>query len=269
MRAISNKLTIAEIRNLLLGDSVVNVVDAKLLEALSDDPRIGVQKLVAQYYKRQDQRVVLKVAHRERLKHEEELWRQGYEFIAGIDEVGRGPLAGPVVAAAVILPHNTDVFLGINDSKTLSLKKREKYCEIIKKHALAYSVVEISPEVIDKHNIYRATQIAMTETLGGLSIKPSYLLIDAMKIDVSVPQKSIVKGDQVSLSIAAASIIAKVHRDHLMANYGKLYPEFEFEKNAGYGTKSHLDALYKYGYTPIHRQSFSPVPLVQHPYKER
>ena len=198
-------------------------------------------------------------AHREKLLHENRLKKQGYRFIAGIDEVGRGPLAGPIVTAAVILPEDTSAFLGIDDSKRLSESKRLAFAEIIKKEALAYSIAIGSVDLIDRVNIYQATRKTMTHSVEGLSIIPEYLLIDAMTIDSPLPQESIIKGDQNSLSIAAASVLAKVHRDQIMKEYDHTYPGYDFGHNMGYGTANHLKALRELGYTPIHRKSFEPI----------
>lgn len=176
--------------------------------------------------------------------------------ICGIDEVGRGPLAGPVVAAAVILPKDCDI-LYINDSKQLSEKKREELYDIIKEKAIACAVGYATPERIDEINILQATYEAMREAIGNLNRMPDILLNDAVKIPgVSIPQVSIIKGDAKSISIGAASIIAKVTRDRLMAEYDKVFPEYDFAGNKGYGSAAHIEALKKYGPTSIHRKSF-------------
>lgn len=174
--------------------------------------------------------------------------------IAGVDEAGRGPLAGPVVAACCILPLDCMID-GINDSKKLSEAKREKlYCEIT---ASAFFKVSVIPqEVIDEINILRATKRAMAECIENMPVKPELVLIDAVDVKVSVPIKSIIKGDAQSYNIAAASIIAKVTRDRLMRDYDNLYPQYGFAKNKGYGTKEHIEALKKYGPCPLHRKSF-------------
>lgn len=174
--------------------------------------------------------------------------------IAGVDEVGRGPLAGPVVAACCILPLDCMID-GINDSKKLSEPKREKlYCEITASAVFKVSV--IPQEVIDEINILRATKRAMAECIENMPVKPELVLIDAVDVKVSVPIKSIIKGDAQSYNIAAASIIAKVTRDRLMRDYDNLYPQYGFAKNKGYGTKEHIEALKKYGPCPLHRKSF-------------
>lgn len=194
--------------------------------------------------------------------YEYEAYAQGYHNLAGLDEVGRGPMAGPVVAAAVILPRDFHV-PGINDSKLLTDKKRTFLAEEIKKYALDWSIAMISPAFIDRHNILQATKEAMKTAVHALSLVPDYLLIDALTIpDVSIKQLSIIKGDQLSISIAAASIIAKVARDNCMRSYDKLYPLYAFAQHKGYCTRQHQELLQKYGPCPIHRASFSPVKTI-------
>lgn len=189
---------------------------------------------------------------------ENELYNNGINFIVGIDEVGRGPLVGPVVTAAVILPKD---FYDerINDSKKLTEKKRELLYDVIMENALSVGIGISSPEVIDEINILNATKKAMIEAINNLSIKPEHLLIDAVKLDIDIPQTSIIKGDAKSQSIASASIIAKVTRDRMMVELDKKYPMYDFKHNKGYGTKKHIEALYKYGPLKEHRKSFAPV----------
>lgn len=189
---------------------------------------------------------------------ENELYNNKINFIAGIDEVGRGPLVGPVVTAAVILPKD---FYDerINDSKKLTEKKRELLYDVIMENALSVGIGISSPEVIDEINILNATKKAMIEAINNLSIKPEHLLIDAVKLDIDIPQTSIIKGDAKSQSIASASIIAKVTRDRMMIELDKKYPMYDFKHNKGYGTKKHIEALYKYGPLKEHRKSFAPV----------
>lgn len=195
---------------------------------------------------------------------EDELRSCGYKYIAGVDEVGRGPLAGPVVAAAVVLPENFNI-LGIDDSKKLSEKKREELFDVIKENAVAYGIGMADEKTIDEINILQATKVAMRKALIELDEKLrendgssiDYVLFDAMKIDeVKIPQESIVKGDANVLAIAAASIIAKVTRDRMMVKYAEEYPGYAFEKNKGYGTKAHYEGLHAQGMCPIHRKSF-------------
>ena len=188
---------------------------------------------------------------------ETELYNNGINFIAGIDEVGRGPLVGPVVTAAVILPKD---FYDerINDSKKLTEKKRELLYDVIMKNAISVGIGISSEDVIDEINILNATKRAMLEAVNNLSVKPEHLLIDAVKLNTSIPQTSIIKGDAKSESIAAASIIAKVTRDRMMVELDKLHPEYDFKHNKGYGTKKHIEAIRKYGIIKEHRKTFAP-----------
>ena len=178
-------------------------------------------------------------------------------LIAGIDEAGRGPLAGPVVCACVIMPLEDDKIIeGINDSKKLTEKKRGELEILIKERAIAYSVVEIDEKVIDEINILNATKLGMKKALESLNIVPDIVLIDAVKINTEIKQENIIKGDSLSYNIAAASILAKVHRDRLMLELDKKYPEYAFAKHKGYGTALHIECLKKFGKCPIHRESF-------------
>ncbi len=195
------------------------------------------------------------------LEYENELYEKGITLIAGVDEVGRGPLIGPVVAAAVILPKGF-YHPGIKDSKKLSEKKREELYKVITENALSIGVGTVSEEVIDEINIYEATKTAMKEAINSLTIPPEHVLIDAMKLDLKIPSTSIIKGDALSESIAAASIIAKVTRDHLLMKMDEEYPMYDLKNNKGYGTKKHLEALEKYGACKYHRKSYSPVTKV-------
>lgn len=192
-------------------------------------------------------------------KYEEELQDEGINLIAGVDEAGRGPIAGPVVVAACILPTTVRIN-GLNDSKQLSKKKREELYKEIVQHAICYKVVFVSASEVDESNIYTATQEAMKEALLELEVKPEYALIDFMPLkDVDIPLKSITHGDALSASIAAASILAKVTRDEYMAKMDIKYPNYGFKHNVGYCTKMHMEALEKYGPCPIHRKTFYPV----------
>lgn len=179
-----------------------------------------------------------------------------YDYICGIDEVGRGPLAGPVVAAAVILPKDS-YYQYLNDSKKVTEKRRNKLYDEITAEAVSYGIGLVSPDIIDDINILQATYVAMKKAIDALSIRPQMILVDAVHIpDIGIPQVGIVKGDAKSISIAAASIVAKVYRDRLMTEYDALYPEYKFAKNKGYGTKEHMQALHEIGMSPIHRKSF-------------
>lgn len=190
------------------------------------------------------------------LEFENELYKKGMEYIAGVDEVGRGPLAGPVCAAAVILPRGL-IIDGVNDSKKLTEKKREALFDEIKEKAVAYSVCFVEPKVIDKINIRQATHMAMENAVKDLNAAPDYVLIDGNdNIPIDFPYTYIVKGDAKSQSIAAASILAKVSRDRLMKELDADYPQYGFGKHKGYGTKAHMEAIQKYGVSDIHRQSF-------------
>ena len=193
------------------------------------------------------------------LEYENNLYDKGIKYIAGVDEVGRGPLVGPVVTAAVILPkgyYNNR----INDSKKISEKKRMELYEIIMKDAIAVSVGIMDNTVIDKVNIYEATKLAMYDAINKLQVKPEHILIDAMKLEkLEIPFDSIIKGDAKSISIAAASIVAKVTRDNMMLELDKLYPEYGFCKHKGYPTKAHLEAIKKYGVLDNYRFTFGPV----------
>lgn len=188
------------------------------------------------------------------LQYEQNLQLQGCVNIGGIDEAGRGPLAGPVVVAGVIMPLD-DIIDGINDSKKLSEKKRDKLFEVIMQKAIDVQVAIIDRQQIDQLNILNATKLGMMQCINGFS-SVDHVLIDAVKLDTAVPTTSIIHGDALSYSIAAASIVAKVTRDRLMAEYDKLYPQYNFAKHKGYGTKEHITLLQQYGPCPIHRKTF-------------
>ncbi len=193
---------------------------------------------------------------------EETLWQQGFQLIAGIDEVGRGPLAGPVVASAVVFAPYCNVFWidQLRDSKILSVRKREFLSSCIKEDSIAIGIGVVQHDQVDSINILQATKLAMRKALDQLIVTPDALLIDALKIpEIATFQKSIIKGDAISRSIAAASIIAKVHRDTMMMEYDREYPGYGFSHNAGYGTREHMQALSRIGCCPIHRTTFSPV----------
>ena len=192
----------------------------------------------------------------EMLLFERELWSSGKRFVAGVDEVGRGPLAGPVVTAAVILPEDF-CLLGVDDSKKLTPKKRDELFDQIKEAALCWAIGRREPERIDEINILNATKEAMADAILSLSIKPDHVLIDAVKLPaVDIPQTSLIKGDARSVSIAAASIIAKVTRDREMEQMARIWPGYAFESNKGYGTAAHYEGLKKLGPCPIHRKTF-------------
>lgn len=193
------------------------------------------------------------------LAYEKELYQKGYTLICGVDEAGRGPLAGPVVAGAVILPKNYQLD-GLNDSKQISEKKREKFFPIIKKDAIAYGIGIVDAKTIDEINIYEASRLAMKKAIANMKIKPDFVLTDAMPIpNYEFPVQSIIHGDALSINIAAASVLAKVTRDHIMQEYDKEYPEYEFAHHKGYPTKRHLELLSIYGPTDIYRFTYRPV----------
>ena len=193
-------------------------------------------------------------------ENEERLWNAGYKNIAGCDEAGRGPLYGPVVCAAVILPHDFRLE-GLNDSKKLTEKKREAYYPIIMEKAISVGVAVVSAKEIDEINIYEASRQGMLRAVDGLSVKPDYIITDAMPLKdyTNIPYESIIKGDAKSITIAAASVIAKVTRDRIMYDEDKKHPEYEFCKHKGYPTKKHLDLLNKYGIIDGYRRTYGPV----------
>ncbi len=192
-------------------------------------------------------------------EYEEALYDQGNQLICGVDEAGRGPLAGPVVVAACILPPFLRIE-GINDSKQLTAKKREELFKIIVKNAVAYQIVFVSEADVDLLNIYQATKKGMLEVIRGLEVTPDHVLIDAMPLgELKIPHTSIIHGDARCASVAAASILAKVTRDEFMEKMDVKYPNYGFKKNKGYGTKAHMEALEKYGPCPIHRKTYAPV----------
>ena len=193
----------------------------------------------------------------DKLEYERKLNNRGFKYVCGVDEVGRGPLAGPVVCAAVIMPLD-DIIEGVDDSKKLSEKKRESIAKLIHEKAIALSICRIEPEIIDKINILEATKLCMKQAVEGLSVKPDFVLTDGnMTLDISIPQESIIKGDALSYSIGAASIVAKVFRDKIMDEYATQYPEYCFEKNKGYGTADHIKGIKEAGLCAIHRRSFT------------
>lgn len=232
------------------------------LHSLKDDPRKGVQQALKSYYLRKKREQTKEQAFEKRLRFEHSFWNQGLNLVAGIDEVGRGPLAGPVVSSAVILPHDFHL-IEVNDSKQLSAKLREELYQEILKQSVAVGIGVADAGKIDQLNIYQATRLAMLQAVNNLQFQPDQLIIDAMEIDTLVPQLKLIKGDAKSASVSAASIVAKVYRDHLMQFYDQIYPGYDFIHNVGYGTQKHLDGLKRYGITPIHRRSFGPVKIYE------
>lgn len=228
----------------------------KALEPYRSDTRAGIISLVKSYDKKYNAYLAEQKRLEGLLEYENKYYKKGIKYIAGIDEVGRGPLAGPVLAAAVILPENCKIE-GLDDSKKLTPKKREELFEVIKEKAVAFGVGLADNNVIDKINILQATYKAMQTAINGLEVRPEQLLVDAVTIpDTDIPQEAIIKGDAKSMSIAAASVVAKVLRDRIMADYAKVYPGYDFENNMGYGTQKHRDAIGRLGLTGIHRFTF-------------
>lgn len=247
--------TIKEVKERL---AMIDELDHPLFEELILDGRAGVQAAISKRKRELQKQVDEDLRLEKMLAYEKELYAQGIELIAGVDEVGRGPLAGPVVAAAVILPKGSKI-PGLNDSKKIPKSKHKEIYEAVLKEAIAIGIGVKDNQVIDQVNIYEATKLAMMEAIGQLDPQPQHLLIDAMKLDLAISQTSIIKGDANSLSIAAASIVAKVTRDQMMEKFDREYPGYDFAQNAGYGTANHLAGLHKLGVTPIHRRSFEPV----------
>ena len=247
--------TIKEIKECL---ATIDELDHPLFEELILDGRAGVQAAISKRKRELQKQVDEDLRLEKMLAYEKELYAQGIDLIAGVDEVGRGPIAGPVVAAAVILPKACKI-PGLNDSKKIPKSKHKAIYEAVLQKAIAIGIGVKDNHVIDQVNIYEATKLAMMEAIGQLEPQPQHLLIDAMKLDLPISQTSIIKGDANSLSIAAASIVAKVTRDQMMEEFDCEYPGYDFTQNAGYGTANHLAGLHKLGVTPIHRRSFEPV----------
>lgn len=251
-------MKISEVKELLLGNP-----SSEQLKMLQADERSGVQKLLLAYYKRLEKEAQEKERFIKMLAYESEYYAQGVQYVAGVDEAGRGPLVGPLVIAAVILPRNAFI-AGLNDSKQLSAAKRDKlYDEIIAK-AVAIEVNIVSVSNIDKYNIYAATQRGMAQVLEHLPVQPQVALIDAMPVTAkNMECVPIVHGDALSASIAAASIIAKVTRDRIMERLDTLFPAYGFAHNKGYGSGAHMQAIAEFGATKWHRRSYEPVKSMQ------
>jgi len=246
--------SISEIKEILGNCSMEELPEQ--MKQFEEDSRKGVRTALASFRKKYEKYQQELARLDEILTYERGLWEAGYDLVAGIDEVGRGPLAGPVVAAAVILPKECKIE-GVNDSKKLSAKKREELYDIILEKAVSYGIGIVSNERIDEINILKATYEAMREALSQLKPKADYILADAVTIPmVSTPQRGIIKGDAKSMSIGAASIVAKVYRDRMMEAYEEVYPGYGFASNKGYGAAEHIEGLKKLGPTPIHRRTF-------------
>ena len=252
---MTEKYTISQVKEIL---SSIHSMENPMFQQLSLDMRKGVQTALKSCQKRIEKEQKRAEHFIEMQYYERLAYKEGASFIAGVDEVGRGPLAGPVVAAAVILPKNIED-LGFDDSKKLSASKREEIYRLIQEKAIAIGIGIVDADIIDQVNIYQASRLAMQQAVSELKIQPDYLLIDAMKIDVNTPQIGIIKGDAKSISIAAASIVAKQVRDQMMQEFDELYPGYDFSNNAGYGTPKHLEGLKTKGICPIHRKTFAPI----------
>lgn len=229
------------------------------MKEIEKDERAGVKKAWISWLNRYEKQKKIIEEHHHKIQFDASFRPFKGAYVAGVDEAGRGPLAGPVVTAAVILPEECNPLIGVNDSKQLSKHTRAEFALRIKEHAVAYSIHFQSVEAIDKYNIYEATKQSMKESILNLHTEPHYIIADAMEIPVNIPQSSIIKGDAKSLAIAAASILAKHARDEYMEQLHKEFPEYGFDKHAGYGTSQHLDALEKFGPTEHHRKSFEPI----------
>lgn len=230
-----------------------------IFEQLKRDDRKGVQALIRKYERMQEKEAQQLIAFKEMCNFENGARKSGRGLIAGVDEAGRGPLAGPVVAASVILPQDF-MLLGLNDSKQLTEKDRDYFFTVIKEQAISYQIAVISNEKIDQVNILEATKLAMYEAVRGLEQQPDHVLIDAVALPrLGISSEAIVKGDARSVSIAAASILAKVTRDRLMKEIHQEFPMYDFSSNMGYGTKKHLEGLQSHGISPYHRKSFAPI----------
>lgn len=229
------------------------------MDELEEDPRKSVQTLLRGWKKKVKLSEDLKRHHLEKVYFDNSFKKTPGALLAGIDEAGRGPLAGPVVTAAVILPDDCSELLGVDDSKGLTRDKRNRFASLIKEKAVSYAIHIQSPAEIDRLNIYQATKQSMAEAVKQLDKQPAVLLADAMQVEAGIPCHSIIKGDAKSLAIGAASILAKTERDALMDAYALQYPDYGFDQHAGYGTPVHLESLRRVGPCAIHRKSFEPV----------
>lgn len=257
-----NGITIIDYKDMEFSDSSFDLNNVKVIDGYNFANLESIlefkKKLNREKDKKDIKKIELALMKQNNYKYEQELIDKGITLIAGVDEVGRGPLVGPVVAAAVILPLNYKLE-GLTDSKMISEKKREEYAEIIKKDAISYGIGVIDNNIIDEVNIYEATKLAMYDAINKLNIKPEHILIDAMKLDLNIPSTSLIKGDIKSLSISAASVIAKVYRDNLMYELDKKYPYYNFKKNKGYPTKDHVKAIEEHGILKEHRKTYGKV----------
>ena len=247
---ITKKSIIEQAKTLSVDDAI------SYIQKVQEENDINLEDILKKYQHKKELLDKEIARYQDMTVYEEDMYKQGYKLIVGVDEAGRGPLAGPVVAGAVILKKG-EFIEGLNDSKKLSEKKREVLYDEITKKAVAYGVGIVDEKCIDEINILEATKLAMKKAIESMSKKPDVLLIDAVKLDnINIRQEAIVKGDAKSVSIAAASIIAKVTRDRIITNLADQYPQYGFEKHKGYGTKQHIDAIKEYGPCPIHRMTF-------------
>lgn len=248
-----SRYTAAQLRAML--EAADEARESALVRAMLADPRITVQNLAKSVLARRERELALIQRFNDMTVEEQSAWEQGFTAVAGIDEVGRGPLAGPVVAACMVWPADGCV-LGVDDSKKLAPEKREELFPQIMEQAIAVGIGSVDNTAIDEINILEATKRAMIKAIEDCSVRPDYLLIDAVRLDVPIPCRALVKGDQISFAIAAASIIAKVTRDREMVRLSKQYPQYEWDQNKGYGSPAHIEAIKTYGPSPLHRMSF-------------
>ncbi len=252
---MSGKPKIKDIESTIKNMDIIAAVE--YLYSIREQYQMPMEKLIAKYEKKKDAFEKEVFRYSEMCKYEKNALKQGFKLVAGVDEAGRGPLAGPVVAAAVILPDN--IFIEkLNDSKQLSSNQRDKLFDVIKEKAISYGIGIADEKCIDDINILNATKLAMKTAVKNMSVSPDILLTDAVKLDdLEIKQIPIVKGDCLSVSIAAASILAKVTRDRMIEEMDTKYPQYGFSKHKGYGTKEHIEAIKKFGICPIHRVSFT------------
>ena len=248
------RLTVAALEDLV--DAVPEELLPRLIALLADDPRRGARRCLARAQRRWDRVRRERRRYAERFRYEWALWRRGFRLVAGVDEAGRGPLAGPVVAAAVVLSPDTYI-AGLDDSKCLDARAREALDAVIRRVAVDVGVGVASVDEIDRLNIFHAAQLAMRRAIGALSQPPGYLIVDGLRLrDIDIPQLALPGGDRRSNSVAAASIVAKVYRDRLMDELDQRYPQYGFARHKGYATSEHRRALELYGPCPEHRRSF-------------
>lgn len=248
-----SRCTAAELRAML--SSADHEKESALIRAMRKDSRVSVRNLAQSVLNQMARQEALERKFTEMTREERAAWEQGYTAVAGMDEVGRGPLAGPVVTACVVWPAGA-CLLGVDDSKKLTPERREALYPQIMEGAVAVGIGRVDNTMIDEINILEATKLAMIQAIGACAVRPDYLLIDAVKLPVDMPCRAIIRGDQLSFSIAAASIVAKVTRDREMVRYSETYPMYEWDSNKGYGSPTHIRAIKEHGPSPLHRMSF-------------